>query len=42
MNIWTEIWQTLKTEFSDIPDVTQLTTFVVRLTLAAPQSWLVA
>lgn len=35
MNLWTEIWQTLKTEFSDIPDVGQLTTIIVRLTIAA-------
>ena len=35
MDVWTEIWQTLKSEFSDIPDVGQLTTIVVRLTIAA-------
>lgn len=35
MNTWTEIWQTLKSEFSDIPDISQLTTIVLRLTIAA-------
>jgi putative Mg2+ transporter-C (MgtC) family protein len=35
MEIWNEVWQTLKNEFSDIADVSQLTTIVVRLTLAA-------
>ena len=35
MNIWNQIWQTVQSEFSDIPDVSQLTTIVVRLTLAA-------
>lgn len=35
MNVWTEIWQTLQAEFSDIPDLSQLTTIVVRLTMAA-------
>lgn len=35
MTAWTEIWQTLQSEFSDIPDLSQLTTIVVRLTIAA-------
>ncbi len=35
MNAWTQIWQTLQSEFSDIPDLSQLTTIVVRLTIAA-------
>jgi len=35
MQVWTEIWQTLKTEFSDIGDVSQLTTIILRLTIAA-------
>jgi putative Mg2+ transporter-C (MgtC) family protein len=35
MEVWAEVWQTLKSEFSDIPDVSQLTTIVLRLTIAA-------
>jgi len=35
MNVWIEIWLTLKSEFSDIPDISQLTTILLRLTLAA-------
>jgi putative Mg2+ transporter-C (MgtC) family protein len=35
MNAWNEIWHTLQFEFSDIPDLRQLTTIVLRLTLAA-------
>lgn len=35
MDAWNEIWQTLRTEFSDIGDINQLTTIIVRLSLAA-------
>jgi putative Mg2+ transporter-C (MgtC) family protein len=35
MDIWNEVWLTLSSEFSDIPDINQLTTILVRLTLAA-------
>lgn len=35
MDVWTEVWLTLKSEFSDIADVSQLTTILLRLTIAA-------
>ncbi len=35
MDIWDQVWLTLSSEFSDIPDINQLTTILVRLTLAA-------
>lgn len=34
MSAWQEIWNTVQSEFSDIPDVTQLTLITVRLLVA--------
>ena len=33
--MWEEVWSTVQSEFSDIPDATQITRIIVRLTVAA-------
>ncbi len=33
--MWQEVWGTVQSEFSDIPDATQITRIIVRLTVAA-------
>ncbi len=33
--MWQEVWSTVQSEFSDIPDATQITRIIVRLTVAA-------
>lgn len=33
--MWQEVWNTVQSEFSDIPDATQITRIIVRLTVAA-------
>lgn len=33
--MWAEVWSTIATEFSDLPDVAQVTQIVLRLTIAA-------
>ena len=35
MGVWHEIWNTLLSEFSDIPDVAQMTRITLRLLVAA-------
>jgi len=35
MSVWQEIWQTVVSEFSDIPDAAQITLITVRLLIAA-------
>ena len=35
MNMWQEIWNTVLSEFSDIPDATQITRITLRLLVAA-------
>jgi putative Mg2+ transporter-C (MgtC) family protein len=34
MDVWQEIWNTVRSEFSDIPDVAQVTLIIVRLLVA--------
>jgi len=34
MGVWQEIWNTVRSEFSDIPDVAQVTLITVRLLVA--------
>ena len=36
MNMWQEVWNTVLSEFSDIPDATQITRVTLRLLVAAP------
>jgi putative Mg2+ transporter-C (MgtC) family protein len=33
--MWQEVWSTVQSEFSDIPDATQITRIIVRLSVAA-------
>jgi putative Mg2+ transporter-C (MgtC) family protein len=33
--MWQEVWNTVQSEFSDVPDATQITRIIVRLTVAA-------
>ena len=33
--MWQEVWSTVQAEFSDVPDATQITRIIVRLTVAA-------